>query len=68
MQDTALGAESLYRIKFMLMLSLRSFRSGREVGASVKFSLLRQTVINVTGTATSIDVGAHKGESMSVWS
>ena len=49
MQDTALGAESLYRIKFMLMLSLRSFRSGREVGASVKFSLLRQTVINVTG-------------------
>ena len=39
----------------MLILSLRSFQPGREVGVSVQFSLLRQTVINVIGVATSID-------------
>jgi len=33
----------------------------------VQFSLLRQTVINVTGAATSTDGGTNKEESMSVW-
>lgn len=57
MQDTALGTDSSYRIKFMLILSSTSFQSGREMGTSGQFSILRQTMINVTGVEANVDVG-----------
>lgn len=57
MQDTALGTDSSYRIKFMLILYSRSFQSGREMGTSGQFSILRQTMINVTGVEANVDVG-----------